>query len=151
MIASCLSRIRPGEPADRPAVLTLLQGAGLPTADLHSIAGLRTWVLESQRALGAVIALERFGVDGLLRSLAVAPEHRNRGAGRELVARLERDARAEGVARLVLLTETAEPFFQALGYAPIDRQRVSMEMQQSAEFRALCPASATCMMKVLNG
>jgi amino-acid N-acetyltransferase len=132
-----------------PAVLSLLQGAGLPTADLQGIAGLRTWVIESQNVLRGVVALERFGTEGLLRSLAVAPEHRNRGIGRELVVRLEHDASAEGITRLVLLTETAEAFFRALGYATVDRQRVSLEMRRCAEFQSLCPASATCMAKVL--
>jgi len=78
--------IRRGEPADTPSVLELLTAAGLPTADLTS-------------------------ADGLLRSLAIAGEYRHRGLGRELVARLERDARADGIAQLVLLTETAESFF----------------------------------------
>src|SRR5882757_7248070 len=59
-----------------PAVLSLLQGAGLPTADLKSAQRLKVWVLEgSDSVLGGVIALERFGTDALLRSLAVAPEY----------------------------------------------------------------------------
>jgi amino-acid N-acetyltransferase len=132
-----------------PVVLTLLQGSGLPTADLPGIAGLRTWVVESETSLTGVIALERFGAEGLLRSLAVVPEHRHRGIGRELVAQLERDAGADGVTRLVLLTETAEAFFRAIGYAPLARNSVSIAMRQCAEFRSLCPVSATCMAKVL--
>ena len=106
-----------------PAVLALLQGARLPTADLLKGAqGLKMWVLEARDSVLGTIALQRFGADGLLRSLAVAPEYRKCGFGRELVARLERDAQAGGVERLVLLTETAEPFFRSLSYEVIDRQ-----------------------------
>jgi amino-acid N-acetyltransferase len=49
----------------------------------------------------------------------------------------------------VLLTETAEKFFRAIGYEVIDRRHVPEEIKQSAEFRSLCPASAVCMSKLL--
>jgi amino-acid N-acetyltransferase len=142
--------IRSGRPADLPAALRLLQASGLPTADLTSTEALRLWVLEIRDSVEGVIALQRFGEDALLRSLAVAPEHRQRGYGRELVARLETNARADGVRTLVLLTETAHRFFQSLGYETVERQVASEEMRQCAEFRALCPASAMCMSKTLT-
>jgi len=142
--------IRRGQSTDMPAVLALLQGAGLPTADLTSARELTMWVLEARDSLLGVIALERFGTDALLRSLAVAPEYRKHGLGHELVARLEQDAQANGVAQLVLLTETAEPFFRSLGYDIIDRRCVSEELKQSAEFRSLCPVSAVCMSKAIH-
>jgi amino-acid N-acetyltransferase len=142
--------IRRGEAADLPAVLALLEAAGLPTADLTSVLGPQMWVLEAKDSVLGVIALERFGSDGLLRSLAVAPECRKRGFGHKLVARLEHEAQAGGVEQLVLLTETAEPLFRSLGYGVIDRRHVSEELKQSAEFRSLCPASAVCMSKALH-
>ncbi len=142
-------RIRRAEASDQAAVLQLLQGAGLPTADLTSAAGLQFWVSETGGRLGGVIGLERFGTDALLRSLCVAPDYQRRGLGQELVTRLERDARAEGIERLVLLTETAEAFFRRLGYELIDRRYAPEEFKESAEFRSLCPASAACMTKEL--
>jgi amino-acid N-acetyltransferase len=141
--------IRRGRPADLPPVLALLENAGLPTADLKNIARLDMWVLEIKDSVAGVVALERHGSDGLLRSLAVAPEYRKRGLGSQLVERLESDARADGVKQLILLTETAEAFFRSLDYEVIDRRHVSEELQQSAEFRSLCPVSAICMSKVL--
>jgi amino-acid N-acetyltransferase len=141
--------IRRGLSTDMPALLVLLQGAGLPTADLKSSQRLKMWVLEARDSVLGTIALEPFGTNGLLRSLAVAPEYRKWGFGRELVARLERDAQAIGVERLVLLTETSESFFRSLAYEVIDRRDVSEELKQSAEFRSLCPASAVCMSKAI--
>ncbi len=108
------------------------------------------WVLDARDSPQGVVALEHFGSKGLLRSLAIAPQYRQRGFGRELVLRLEHDAEADGVEQLVLLTETAQPFFRTLGYDVIDRRYVSKELAQSAEFRSLCPASAVCMNKVLH-
>jgi amino-acid N-acetyltransferase len=133
-----------------PAVLALLQAARLPTADLTSVQDLKIWVLDASDSLQGVIALERFGTDALLRSLAIASEFRKRGFGRELVAQLEQDAYTDGVEQLVLLTETAEPFFRSLGYEVIDRRYVSEALKQSAEFRSLCPASAVCMSKAIH-
>ena len=142
--------VRRGDSVELPVVLALLKSAGLPTADLTSAAGLQVWVLEEKGSLLGVIALERFGSDALLRSLAVAPDFRRRGFGRDLVARLEHDAEEDGVEQLVLLTETAESFFRSLNYGVIDRRFVSEGLRQSAEFRSLCPASAVCMGKVLH-
>jgi amino-acid N-acetyltransferase len=142
--------IRRGRSADLPPVLALLESAGLPTADLKSIPRLQMWVLEAKESVAGVIALEHHGSEGLLRSLAIAPEYRKRGFGIALVRRLEDDARAEGVEVLVLLTETAESFFRRLGYQVIERCSVSEALSQSAEFRSLCPMSAICMSKVLE-
>ncbi len=107
-------------------------------------------MLEEKGSILGVIGLERFGGAALLRSLAVAPEHRKRGIGRELVAHLELEAKSEGIKQLVLLTETAEAFFRGLGYAVTDRSLVSDAVKQSVEFRSLCPVSAICMSKSLR-
>jgi len=142
--------IRRGQSTDLEPVIRLLEKAGLPTADLRTIERLDVWVLELAGALAGVVALERYGAEGLLRSLAVSPDHRKGGLGSRLVERLESEARAEGIEQLVLLTETAERFFRDRGYQAIDRSHVSAQLQRSAEFRALCPASAICMSKVLK-
>jgi amino-acid N-acetyltransferase len=142
--------IRGGQPADVPAVLSLLEAAGLPTADLTEARGLQMWIAEAADSLLGVIALEPFGAQALLRSLAVEPGYRKRGVGQKLVARLEYEAEAEGIQQLVLLTETAVSFFFRLGYAVTDRRDVREEVKQSAEFRSLCPVSAMCMTKALH-
>lgn len=142
--------IRRGHSTDLAAVTRLLQSAGLPTTDLASAHEFQTWVLESGDSILGVIGLERFGREALLRSLAVAPEQRKRGLGRQLVARLERDAWVDGIQQLILLTETAEAFFRGLGYVVTDRSHVSKEVKQSAEFQSLCPVSAVCMSKAIT-
>jgi amino-acid N-acetyltransferase len=149
VMSSLQPAIRRGQSADLAAVLGLLQRAGLPTADLTSAPNLHLWVFEVEESLLGVIGLERFGASALLRSLAVAPGYQQRGFGQQLVVRLEREARADGVEQLVLLTETAEKFFRSIGYEVIDRRHVPEEIKQSAEFRSLCPASAVCMSKSL--
>lgn len=128
----------------------LLTASGLPTEDLDGIQQLDIWLLEIEGNIIGSIALERYGSEGLLRSMAVAPEYRNRGLAQLLVARLEQDARADGVDTVVLLTLTAETFFGRLGYSVTDRAEISPVVKQSAEFRTLCPASARCMSRRLR-
>jgi amino-acid N-acetyltransferase len=145
------SDIRRGTTADLPSVINLLGAAGLPTSDLASISHLDLWVVEANDSLAGAIALERYGKDGLVRSLVVAPPFRNRGYGSQLVDRLEVDAVRDDVQQLVLLTETAEAFFRSRGYVSVERSSVCPAVKQSAEFRSLCPASARCLSKSLLG
>jgi amino-acid N-acetyltransferase len=49
----------------------------------------------------------------------------------------------------VLLTETAKTFFEREGYSVIDRASAPEPVRTSAEFRTLCPQSATCLSKRL--
>jgi amino-acid N-acetyltransferase len=143
--------IRAGQPADLPAISALLQHAKLPIEDLTNAPGLKFWVLEMQGELAGAVALEGIGREArLLRSLIVAPGQRGRGLARALAARVEQDARAEGIEQLVLLTETAQALFQRLGYRVIERAAAPEPLQWSAEFRSLCPATAICMAKRLS-
>jgi len=132
-----------------PAVRALLSSAGLPVEDLDQPADLGFWVVRQDKQVVGAVGLERYDAVGLLRSLVVAPERRNRGLGLVLVAALEKDARSAGVEVLVLLTQTAEPLFARLGYSIVDRASVPGEVKASAEFQSLCPASAICMTKSL--
>jgi|SRR5580692_8595449 amino-acid N-acetyltransferase len=141
--------IRRAQGVDLAVALALLEGAGLPTADLTSARDLQLWVFEENETVFGLIGMERFGACALLRSLAVSPSYQRRGFGHTLVALLEREAQSEGVKQLVLLTETSERFFRAIGYEEIDRRLVPEQIKQSAEFQSLCPASAVCMTKLL--
>ena len=53
------------------------------------------------------------------------------------------------VRELFLLTQTGERFFAQQGFRVINRQAVPQGIQQSEEFRSLCPSSAVCMAKSL--
>jgi amino-acid N-acetyltransferase len=141
--------IRRAQSVDLAVVRALLKISGLPMADLASALDLQLWVLENNESVFGVIGMERFGACALLRSLAVGAGYQRRGFGHMLVARLEREAQTEGVLQLVLLTETAERFFHSIGYEVIDRRFAPEKIQQSAEFRSLCPASAVCMTKFM--
>jgi N-acetylglutamate synthase-like GNAT family acetyltransferase len=82
--------------------------------------------------------------------VAIAKDRRKAGLGSSLLSALERHASRLGVRELVLLTQTAEPFFARHGYARVERASVPKPIQATAEFRSLCPASAVCMSKPLT-
>ena len=133
---------------DDASIRELLIKAGLPVDDLDT-APVRFWVARDAGEVVGVVGLEAYGTVGLLRSLVVLPARRNGGVGAALVQALESDSCREGVDLLVLLTETAQTFFAKHGYSVRDRRGVPASIQQTAEFKSLCPASAVCMSKGL--
>jgi amino-acid N-acetyltransferase len=142
--------LRSALPDDRAWIVALLEHNGLPAADITRD-GLCNFIvaLDAGEIIGAV-GLERHGEHGLLRSLVVAPDWRSRGLGTALVEAVEAQARTLGVRSLSLLTGTAAPFFDALGYAAIARSQAPATVQASTEFTMLCPASSTCMQKAIS-
>ena len=135
---------------DMDEIRRLLERNGLPTADLDRSQPFFLVAREGETLLGAA-GLEVYGATGLLRSIVVADSQRGKGLGRGLVDSIEKAARKKGLQELVLLTETARDFFATLGYADIARDRAPAAVRESAEFRSLCPQSASCMSKRLYG
>jgi amino-acid N-acetyltransferase len=142
--------VTPASAEDLIAIRALLECAALPTSDLDSARPEFAVIREGAQVIAAG-ALQRFGSAALLRSVIVAPDRRGSGLGKVLVSELERVARAAHVSRLVLLTQTAAEFFARCGYRVIERNTAPEEIQGSEEFLALCPSSATCMAKSLQG
>jgi amino-acid N-acetyltransferase len=140
--------LRTGTERDASHIHALLERSGLPTSDLDAAQPQFIVLCEGAQIIGAG-ALQAFGSIALLRSVAVEPRRRGSGLGRMIVQELERRACACDVSQLVLLTQTAVRFFEQQGYRVIDRQQVPQRVQGSEEFRSLCPASATCMVKML--
>ncbi len=132
---------------ERAAVLTLLESAGLPTADLAE------GILEHFFSMGprpqpyGVVGLEIHDNVALLRSLAVSPQNRSAGAGSRLVSHAEDYARSLGVEVVYLLTTTAEPFFAKRGYRRIERSEAPESIRSTREFSEICPVSSAFMAK----
>ena len=96
-----------------------------------------------------VVGLEPRGDVALLRSLAVAEACRRQGMATQLVSKIEEYARSQGVAVIYLLTLTAEDFFAERGYQKTDRESAPPGLQETNEFKNLCPQAAACMQKNL--
>ncbi len=134
---------RPTEAATK----ALLALCDLPVQDLDGASFEHFLALGPADAPSGVVGLEVHGPVALLRSLAVAPEARGLGHGKRLVDAIEAHARGLGVTEVYLLTTTARPFFEGLGYAVADRGTAPEAIRATREFSSLCPASATFMVK----
>jgi amino-acid N-acetyltransferase len=131
------------------AARRLLAAANLPTSDLTDDQLAAFFYCGPSGAPSALIGLEIYGTEALLRSLLVDPSLRSTGLGSALVERAEAHAATHGVRTLYLLTTTAEAFFARRGYRRIDRALAPAAIGSTREFAGLCPASSAFMFKRL--
>lgn len=129
-------------------VESLLEANDLPSADVRSKPGC-FYVAHDGDGPVAVGGMEVHGAAGLLRSVAVERSARGEGVGTAVCARLESEARAEGLAALYLLTTTAAGFFEGIGYEEIERADAPEAIRRTTQFEDLCPSTATPMRKSL--
>lgn len=140
------SGVRPGEEA---AVKALMTGAGLTIEDVTPLKLAHFIVARMGDEIVGTVGLEPCGREALLRSLVVAEGYRGQAVATRLVSAMEKYARSHGAEVLYLLTMDAAGFFTKQGYRLADRRVAPAGIQSTAEFRALCPASAQCLCKRL--
>lgn len=136
--------VRSATQADLPAIVALLETAGLPPEGVADCLGDCLLTLHGDEPVAAG-AVQRCDDVVLLRSVVVAPAWRGRGLAAALVDALEQHAREAGFAEIWLLTDTAERWFAARGYRRRERADAPAGIRDHAQFRGLCPASAALM------
>ncbi|AEQ52775.1 arsenic resistance N-acetyltransferase ArsN2 [Pelagibacterium halotolerans] len=127
-----------------------LAAEGLPVDDLTE-AG-RTFFAFSALD-GATVGyggLEPLGEHVLLRSMAVLPAFRGKGLGRNIVPLLLYRAYRQGAHTAWLLTDTAAPFFEKLGFEVVDRQAAPAAVLATKQAASLCPASAPLLSRSIG-
>ena len=139
---------REAQGKDKDLIRSLLQQTKLPVESLD--ANTTTFFVgEENGKVAGIAGYEFYGSDALLRSVAVPPEMQNGGVGGKIVDFMISTARSRKINRVVLLTETAQKFFERKGFAVVERSAIdNAAMKQSSEFTVACPKSALCM--VLN-
>jgi amino-acid N-acetyltransferase len=146
---SAVADVRSATAVDYPAVIALLEAAGLPTAGVPRTLG-DFLVASRGDGLAGAIGLERYGSGALLRSAVVRPGDQGSGIGAALVHALLDRARDGGLREIYLLTTTAERWFPRFGFTPIEREQVPDAVRASVEFRQACPASAAVMRLLID-
>ncbi|HEX9774852.1 MAG TPA: HAD-IIA family hydrolase [Actinomycetota bacterium] len=136
--------VRAAAGPDLPHVATLLHAGGLLSgAARERIA--RTIVADVDRRPIATAAWELAGGAALLRSVAVAAEHRTSGAGTVIVAAALRRIAALGVRDVYLGTTEAEGFFERCGFRPVEGDALPEPLAANPHVARECPPEATIM------
>lgn len=140
--------IAPATAADLPEIKTILQSMGLPLAGVDE--HWKTFVIARRegKPVGCGGA-EAYPFAALLRSIAVLPEFRGKGLGRQIVRQLIDRLASRGVREFYLLTTDAEEYFRKRGFKTIDRDEVHPQLLASRQFQDACPDTATCMRMVI--
>ena len=104
-------------------------------------------LLRDGSKLIGTVGLELKGHCALLRSLAIEKPYRKKGFASQLLGKIEQHAKSCNVKMLCLLTMTADTFFAKRGYGKIERNTAPPAVQETEEFKGLCPDTAVCMVK----
>ncbi len=128
---------------------SLLRSNHLPTEDCVEQAQ-NFYGIFDEDDLVATAGLEPTAKYALLRSVVVQERYRDRGLARVLSEFLINQADSEGKKAVYLLTETAETYFENLGFSKVDRAQVPFEITQTRQFTSLCPDTASCMIVKLS-
>ncbi|MHA1123817.1 MAG: arsenic resistance N-acetyltransferase ArsN2 [Candidatus Heimdallarchaeota archaeon] len=100
---------------------------------------------DSEEELVGCVGLEIYEEYALLRSAAIHPDHQGKNYGKQLVLAIIAYAKLIEAKQLFLLTETAELFFEKMGFSKIERSQVPAIVKTSIEFESLCDESAIVM------
>lgn len=134
---------------DFTGIVKLLQGEKLPTQDL--IPGRTQFlVIELDKKIVGVAGIEIYSNLGLLRSVAIDKNYRNRLLATMLIDDLLLYAAEQGITALYLITTSAEHYFSKKGFVVVDRDIVPGAIKSSSEFSTMCPSTATVMVKALS-
>ncbi len=125
----------------------LLKEYDLPTSDLNN-ESLQNFIgfKDKERLIG-LAALESYETLGLLRSLVVDKDYRDRGLANKLIEQIIQLAKKRNASELYLLTTTAKDYFLKKGFDVVSRESVPDSVKTSSEFSSVCPASAEVMVK----
>lgn len=150
----CYSRrmdvvITPATAADVDAIKQLLVDNELPVQGVDD--HWRTFVVarDGERIVGCG-GSEAYRVAALIRSIAVVPDFRSHGVGRQIVRQLLDRLASRGIREFYLLTTTAQEYFRKRGFKKCDRDEVNPQLLASHEFQDACPSTAICMRLVMS-
>lgn len=136
--------ISPASAADIEAIKELLELNELPVAGVDD--HWKTFIVarDGVHIVGCG-GSEAYRNAALIRSIAVAPQYRSRGLGRQIVRQLLDRLSSLGIREFYLLTTTAADYFRKRGFKKCDRDEVNPQLFASREFQDACPSTASVM------
>ncbi len=129
-------RARRAKISDAGAIFGLIaryaeQGLLLPRTEQEIRRNISHFLVQDEKKrVVSCVALENYGADlAEIRSLAVQPEMRGRGAGAKLLAFALDESRRRGIARVFAVTH-APDFFLRQGFEPASRQALTEKIER---------------------
>jgi amino-acid N-acetyltransferase len=141
MLDHAIIELQPGDFAQLEALLRFNR---LPAEDCAGTANIFYGIFEADELVAAG-GLEVATDDALLRSVVVQERLRSHGLARKICDHLIAQALSDGKKAIYLLTETAEDYFEKLGFKRIARSQVPAAIAATRQFTSLCPDSASCL------
>jgi len=142
--------LRAASAADLPRIMDLLKENELPVKGVKESLGNFLIAVDQGGEVAGLAGFEQYGDSCLLRTVAVDKRFRGQGYGRVLTGTVLEKARAKGVRKAYLLTDSASAYFEGLGFQPVGRENVDEPVKASIEFVELCSESAVVMRKFLS-
>jgi arsenate reductase len=144
-----VATIVPAQASDEEAVRRLLADARLPLGGL-ALAFPGGYAVARTQGIVGCAGMEVHDRDGLLRSVAVRATGRHAGLGARLVEDRLAAARSMKLEHVYLITTTAAPFFERLGFEKVERDAVPAGIRRSEEFASICPGTAAVLRKAIG-
>lgn len=131
--------VLPAGPEDMGEIRKLLEQLGLDWDDLTNDDYSNFYVLVNETGFAGCVAIEVYGEDAVLRSLAVRPDMRGHGYGWMLADTAINQTRRRGVRRLYLVTaKNATDFFaEKHGFRVVDPSVIGQAVVHSHSFREI--------------
>ena len=118
-----------------------LLAAELPIDDIAD-GGRRFFRFQYHGEIVGYGGFEPHGRYALVRSIAVDAAQRGQGIGRAITEAIMAEAKRGGAAEAFLLTTTAGPFFEHLGFAAMDRADAPAEILATRQATTICSTAA---------
>jgi amino-acid N-acetyltransferase len=132
---------------DLPAARELLASSELPIDDIEDPSITFVGAFDNLLLVG-VVGLQSCDGTGLLRSLAVSPQHRDHGIARKLCERVFEMTAERKLDSLWLLTTSAKDYFARHAFEAVPRDTAPAAIRSTAQFSSLCPSSAHVMRRI---
>jgi amino-acid N-acetyltransferase len=142
-------RVRLARTGDLPAIMEMLEGAGLYAGGLDEhvqrfLVAERPDAPENERLAG-MVGMEVYGQSGLLRSFVVERKAWNPDLGLAMFGAAMALAKRLQLQDLFLLSRSVHPLFLAMGFQPVEWDEAPREMRESEHFRQVRADAGTLM------
>lgn len=122
----------------------ILQENHLVTHGVFSDNVIFYWFISDEKKVGFA-AFEERGKSALLRSMVIFNEYRNQNFGSKFCSLLIDKAKEMNFKNIYLLTTTAKDFFLKQNFKLTQRNFAPPEIQESEQFKSICPETAACL------